>query len=150
MVGSRHQLFLTSPLRWIISEGMRRPLLWLRRPPSSGPPPHHILHLVNVPFFLISPRVALWTPSSPLFVIREKFKHGSSRYPTFRKSISVDTGCSLNIVFFPFVIFLNSASSAAALVFYLSGMCTHTDTEGKQRQGTVRNIFKNSEKKHNI
>ena len=37
------------------------------------------------------------------------------------------TGCSLNIVFFPsnVVIFLNSASSAAALVFYLPGVCTH-------------------------
>ena len=45
-----------------------------------------------------------------------------------------DTECSLNIVFFPenFVIFLNSASSAAALVFYLPGVCTHTDTERKQ------------------
>ena len=44
------------------------------------------------------------------------------------------TGCSLNIVFFPLnvVIFLNSASSDAALVFYLPGVCTHTDTEGKQ------------------
>ena len=29
-----------------------------------------------------------------------------------------------------FWIFLNSASSAAALVFYLPGVCTHTDTEG--------------------
>ena len=46
----------------------------------------------------------------------------------------LSTGCSLKIVFFPlnFVIFLNSASSAAALVFYLPGVCTHTDTEGKQ------------------
>ena len=44
------------------------------------------------------------------------------------------TGCSLNIVFFPnnFVIFLNSASSAAELVFYLPALCTQTDTEGKQ------------------
>ena len=44
------------------------------------------------------------------------------------------TGCSLNIVFFPenVVIFLNSASSAAALVFYLPRVCTHTDTKGKQ------------------
>ena len=51
-------------------------------------------------------------------------------------------GCSLNIVFFPLnvVIFLNSASSAAALVFYLS-LCTHTDTEGKPREARVRNIF---------
>ena len=41
------------------------------------------------------------------------------------------------------MIFLNSVSSAAALVFYLSGVCTHTDTEGKQGEARVRNIFKN-------
>ena len=58
------------------------------------------------------------------------------------------TGCSLNIVFFPsnVVIFLNSASPAAALVFYLPGVCTHNDTEGKQRKARGRNIFKKSEK----
>ena len=44
------------------------------------------------------------------------------------------------------MIFLNSASSAAALVFYLPGVCTHTDTEGKQRKARVRNILKSSEK----
>ena len=44
------------------------------------------------------------------------------------------------------MIFLNSASSAAALDFYLPGVCTHTDTEGKQRKARVRNIFKKSEK----
>ena len=33
------------------------------------------------------------------------------------------------------MIFLNSASSAAALVFYLPGVCTHTDTEGKTEKG---------------
>ena len=51
-------------------------------------------------------------------------------------------------MFFPqnVVIFLNSASSAAALVFYLPGVCTHTDTEGKQRKARVRNILKSSEK----
>ena len=61
------------------------------------------------------------------------------------------TGCSLNIVFFPKknVIFLNSASSAAALVFYLPALCTQTDTEGKQMEARVRNILKSSEK-HNI
>ena len=48
-----------------------------------------------------------------------------------------------------FVIFLNSASSAVALVFYLPGVCTHTYTEGKQRKARVRNIIK-SAKKHNI
>ena len=40
------------------------------------------------------------------------------------------------------MIFLNSARSAAALVFYLPGVCTHTDTEGKQRTTRVRNILK--------
>ena len=44
------------------------------------------------------------------------------------------------------MIFLNSASSAAALVFYLPGVRTHTDTEGKQRKARVRHIFKKSEK----
>ena len=44
------------------------------------------------------------------------------------------------------MIFLNSASSAAALIFYLPGVCTQTDTEGKQGKARVRNTFKNSEK----
>ena len=44
------------------------------------------------------------------------------------------------------MIFLNSASSAAALVFYLPGVCTHTDTKGKQRKDRVRNVFKKLEK----
>ena len=42
-----------------------------------------------------------------------------------------------------FVICLNSASSAEALVFYLPSVCTHTDAERKAR---VRNILKSSEK----
>ena len=45
--------------------------------------------------------------------------------------------------------FLNSASSAAALVFYLPSECTNTDTERKKRKERVRNILKSS-KKHNI
>ena len=42
------------------------------------------------------------------------------------------TRCSLKIVFFPqnFVIFLNSANSAAALVFYLPGVCAQRRLEG--------------------
>ena len=44
------------------------------------------------------------------------------------------------------LIFLNSACSAAALVFYLPGVCTHTDIERKQ---SPENILKSS-KKHNI
>ena len=42
--------------------------------------------------------------------------------------------------------FLNSASSAPALVFYLPGMCALTGTDGKQRKARVRNILKSSEK----
>ena len=45
------------------------------------------------------------------------------------------------------MIVLNSASSAAALVFYLPGVCTHTDTEGKQSKARVQNILKSSVKK---
>ena len=60
------------------------------------------------------------------------------------------TGCSLNIVFIFHKIFLNSASSAAALLFYLPGACTHTDTEGKQGKASVRNILRSSEKYLNI
>ena len=44
------------------------------------------------------------------------------------------------------MIFLNSASSAAALVFYLYVVCAHTDTEGKQRKAKVQNILKSTEK----
>ena len=44
------------------------------------------------------------------------------------------------------MIFLNSARSAATLVFYLSCLCTHTDTEGEQRKARVRNNLKSSEK----
>ena len=44
------------------------------------------------------------------------------------------------------VIFPNSASFAAALVFYLPSVCTHTETEGKQRKARVRNILKYSKK----
>ena len=44
------------------------------------------------------------------------------------------------------MIFLNSASFPAALVFYLPGVRTHTDTEGKQRKARVRNILKSLQK----
>ena len=42
------------------------------------------------------------------------------------------------------MIFLNSASSAP--VFYLPGVCAHTDTKGKQRKDRVQNILKFLEK----
>ena len=42
------------------------------------------------------------------------------------------------------MIFLNSASSAAALVFYLSGVCTQTDTEGKQSPEYLKILRKNT------
>ena len=45
-----------------------------------------------------------------------------------------NTGCSLDIVFFFKILyfFLNSASSASVLVFYLPGVCTHTNNKRKQ------------------
>ena len=43
------------------------------------------------------------------------------------------------------MIFLNSASSAAALVFDLP-VCTQTDTEGEPGEARVRNIFQNLKK----
>ena len=42
------------------------------------------------------------------------------------------------------MLFLNSASSAAALVFYLPGVCTHTDTEGKQSSEYFEKFGKNT------
>ena len=42
--------------------------------------------------------------------------------------------------------FFNSASSAESLVLYLPGVCTHNDTEGKQRKARVWNISKSSKK----
>ena len=86
------------------------------------------LHLWDPPFQLSLNKV----PFESLI-----FKHllhlGELVYLLLSK-VGLGTGCLLNIVFFPsnFVIFLNSASSAAALVFYLPCVCTHTDTEGKQ------------------
>ena len=62
-------------------------------------------------------------------------------------------GSSLNIVFFPldFVIFLNSVSSAAALVFYLPGVCVHTLTPRENREMPESGIFLKIRKKtHNI
>ena len=46
------------------------------------------------------------------------------------------------VFFLKFCYFLYSASSAAALEFYLPGVCTHTDTKRKQRKARVRNILK--------
>ena len=40
------------------------------------------------------------------------------------------------------LIFLNSASSAAALVFFLPDVWRHTDTKRKQRKARIRNILK--------
>ena len=54
-------------------------------------------------------------------------------------------------MFFPYVIFLNSASSAAALVFYLPGVCKHTDTEGKQSSEKIeKNTIFNEHPAYNI
>ena len=44
------------------------------------------------------------------------------------------------------MISLNSARYAAALVFYLPGVCEHIDTEGKQRKARARDILKSLKK----
>ena len=44
------------------------------------------------------------------------------------------------------MIFLNSVSSAAALVFYLPGVCTPTDTEEKTEKGQSQEYSKNKKK----
>ena len=69
--------------------------------------------------------------------MEEKAIRGCIIYRVFRKNCVF----SLN-----FVIFLNSVISVAALVFYLPGVCTHTDAEGKQSL----EYFEIFEKKHNI
>ena len=50
----------------------------------------------------------------------------------------------INYCVFPynFGIFLNSASSAAALVLYLPGVCTHTDTERNRERPESGIYFK--------
>ena len=48
-----------------------------------------------------------------------------------------DTGCSLN-----YCVFSLKFCDFSELVFYLPGVCTHTDTEGKHRKYRVRNILK--------
>ena len=44
------------------------------------------------------------------------------------------------------MIFLNSVSFAAALVFYLPCVCTHTNAEGKTEKGQSPEYFKFVEK----
>ena len=63
------------------------------------------------------------------------------------------TGCSLNIEFFSLKLCDFSELCkicCSAGVLPLPGECTHTNTEGKQRKARVGNIFKKSEKKHDI
>ena len=45
------------------------------------------------------------------------------------------------VIPYNFLNFLNSAHSAAALVFYLPGVCTHTDIEKKTESGIYIKIF---------
>ena len=78
-------------------------------------------------------------------------KQNSTRDDFFRPCARDDLRPGLYRVFIKYCVFslkcfLNSASSAAALVFYLPGVCTQTDTEGKQSP----EFFKKFGKKHNI
>ena len=58
-----------------------------------------------------------------------------------------NTGCSLNIVFFPFCDFSELCQFCCSAGF-VPAWCvyTHTDTKGKQRKTIVRNIRKSLEK----
>ena len=58
------------------------------------------------------------------------------------------TGCSLIIVFFSFKFcdFSELCQFCCSVGVLPVGVCTHTDTEGKQRKARVQNIFKKSEK----
>ena len=60
---------------------------------------------------------------------------------------SGDTGCSFNIVFFylKFWIFLNSASSASALVFYLPCVCTPREKRERPETGIFQNFRKKTQ-----
>ena len=62
------------------------------------------------------------------------------------------TGCSLNIVFFHenVVIFLNSASSAAALVFYLPFSGQSMESSVHTKRGQSPEYILEFSKKHNI
>ena len=70
--------------------------------------------------------------------------------PTLPSKHTIRYRVFINYCVFPynFVIFLNSARFAAALVFYLPGVCTHTDTERKQRKARVQNILKSLKKQY--
>ena len=81
-----------------------------------------------------------------IYVFQRKMAAAEDSYrlpcfnPRYRVSIEY---CVFSLKFCDFS---ELRGSAAALVFYLPGMCTHADTEGKQRKARVRNILKSSEK----
>ena len=86
------------------------------------------------------------TPEGPLI-----FSEVSRIFPTERTA--KDSSCVLNAFILlsiglarAIALYSSAASSAAALVFYLPGVCTHTDTEGKQRKPRVRKNLKSFEK----
>ena len=86
---------------------------------------------------------ASWRASSTCFAPSRSRKCGTDSISILRHRVFI------KYCVFPqnVVIFLKSASSAAALlVFYLPGVCTHTDTEVKQRKARVRNILKSVKK----
>ena len=108
---------------------------------SSSIPYLKIDHIINLYLGLMSRKMSPFTRQTTKRALSYKRAHKTSPLPDGSQMsriphivLAYETGCSLIIVFFPknIVIFLNSASSAAALEFYLPGVCTHTDTEGKQ------------------
>ena len=102
------------------------------------------------PLISVCPRPFLSAPSWPLpLLVRYTSSIGLISWP--KQYVFYMLKCNMYRVLikycaFPLnvVIFLNSASSAAVLVFDLS-LCTHTDTEGKPREARVRNIFQKTQ-----
>ena len=74
-----------------------------------------------------------------IFLIYRVFLNQFHKIKTKRANLKKIQGVHEILCFFPenVVIFLNYASSAAALVFYLPGVCTQPDTEGKERKARV-------------
>ena len=131
----------------------------LYRPKKNGYPPDEVQkkrisgpRAVNLRSILVYLKACGTEPCWPRWRRRRPYsaRRSSSprRFPGYAPlNHQIHTGCSSNIVFFLQMLcfFLNSASSAAVLVFALP-LCTHTDTEGKQREARVRNLFQNLRK----
>ena len=114
---------------------------------SSSIPYLKIDHIINLFLGLMSRKMSPFTRQTTKRALSYIRAHKTSPLPDGSQMSRIPR-IVINYCVFPknIVLFLNSASSAAALEFYLSGVCTHTDTEGKQSTARVHNILKSSGK----